>query len=841
MVRWLTLTGLTLLTAAGMRGQAMSELNIPADAPDDAVMASRAEVAEMRAWVAAAFAGVEPPGAVRLEVRRQDHSHLHFGQSCIDTPMRVGSKAFRHGLGTHAFSEIAVDVPPGAKAFRAAVGVDNNADTGGARGTVQFSVEAGGRELLRTPTLRGGQEPEMVNITLPEGCREIVLKVNDGGDGVTYDQADWADARFAMADGSEKRLDENQVDLLFQTNGPPFSFVYGGRPSAELLKAWPRTVEAKEQKDYTEYTISWTDPATGLRVTAGVKAFKRYPAADWALTFENTGTQDTPIIADIRALDVGLRTGYARNPLILHQLQGDACGESSFVPFDTNLEAGKSYRMAPTGGRPSSISAFPWFNAQYAGRGAIVAIGWTGQWSADFTRVGNGPGRMTAGMEKTRLLLHPGEKIRTPRIVTLAWKGDRQRAHLQFRRLAMFHYAPRPDGRPLRLPVALQTFDRYWHRPGWATEEGQIAYAKVAHDLGCDTLWLDAAWFPGGFPNGVGSWFCEPKQFPRGLKPVTDETHRLGMKFILWFEPERVAAGSEIAREHPEFVFGGANGGLFKLNDPAARRWLTDLLSKRVAEYGLDVYRNDFNMDPLDYWRQNDAPDRQGMTEIRYVEGLYAMWDELRARHPGLWIDNCSSGGRRIDIEMCSRSVPLWRSDTGCSPGHPDWNHAQSLGLGLYVPLFTVATWSPEPYEARSGMTGGAICEWGYLEPGFPTKEAKEAIAEIKEGQPYWYGDFYPLTPANTSPDQIAAWQLHRADLNAGMALAFRRRDSNPMGLIVGLQGVAPKTTYRVEFSDNRRRKTVRTMTGKELLSGLTLKLPEKGSSLVVRYSAMGK
>ncbi len=39
------------------------------------------------------------------------------------------------------------------------------------------------------------------------------------------------------------------------------------------------------------------------------------------------------------------------------------------------------------------------------------------------------------------------------------------------------------------------------------------------------------------------------------------------------------------------------------------------------------------------------------MTEIRYVEGHYAMWDELRARHPGLWIDNCASGGRRIDLE----------------------------------------------------------------------------------------------------------------------------------------------------------------------------------------------
>jgi len=105
--------------------------------------------------------------------------------------------------------------------------------------------------------------------------------------------------------------------------------------------------------------------------------------------------------------------------------------------------------------------------------------------------------------------------------------------------------------------------------------------------VGCDTHWLDAAWFEGGFPNGVGNWFCPPRNFPNGLKPLSDACHQMGLKFLLWFEPERVAPGTQIAREHPEFVFGGDKGGLFKLSDPAARRWLTDLLSRRITEFGL--------------------------------------------------------------------------------------------------------------------------------------------------------------------------------------------------------------------------------------------------------------
>lgn len=64
-------------------------------------------------------------------------------------------------------------------------------------------------------------------------------------------------------------------------------------------------------------------------------------------------------------------------------------------------------------------------------------------------------------------------------------------------------------------------------------------------------------------------------------------------------------------------------------------------------------------MDPLEYWQAADVEDRQGITEIRHIEGLYKLWDELRQEFPNLIIDNCSSGGRRIDMETISRSLPL--------------------------------------------------------------------------------------------------------------------------------------------------------------------------------------
>ena len=62
-------------------------------------------------------------------------------------------------------------------------------------------------------------------------------------------------------------------------------------------------------------------------------------------------------------------------------------------------------------------------------------------------------------------------------------------------------------------------------------------------------------------------------------------------------------------------------------------------------------------------WEYNDEDGRRGIVEIKYINNLYYFWDSLLARFPHLLIDNCAGGGNRIDIEMLSRSVSLWRSD----------------------------------------------------------------------------------------------------------------------------------------------------------------------------------
>src|ERR1700733_14915690 len=87
------------------------------------------------------------------------------------------------------------------------------------------------------------------------------------------------------------------------------------------------------------------------------------------------------------------------------------------------------------------------------------------------------------------------------------------------------------------------------------------------------------------------------------------------LKVILWFEPERVTQGSWLDQHHPEWLLGpDGKDKLLDLGNPEAWHWLVDHVSGIIADMGLDVYRQDFNFPPLQIWRAQDAPDRQGIT-----------------------------------------------------------------------------------------------------------------------------------------------------------------------------------------------------------------------------------
>ncbi len=149
-----------------------------------------------------------------------------------------------------------------------------------------------------------------------------------------------------------------------------------------------------------------------------------------------------------------------------------------------------------------------------------------------------------------------------------------------------------------------------------------------------------------------------------------------------------------------------AETACLNLGNDDALHWLIDHIDNLITEQGIDVYRQDFNFNPLDYWRENDAIDRQGITENRHVTGYLSFWDELRRRHPDLLIDSCASGGRRHDLETLRRSVPLHPTDYNYSdlPVKQAFHHV----LFLWMPYFGGPA-RPidrvDPYSFRTAMS----------------------------------------------------------------------------------------------------------------------------------------
>jgi len=823
-----------------------------------ATTATPDEMYQARRWVAAKFEGAQkttPPEA-GLVVSANYAEVCQNGR--MGRPLTIGKTVYQRGLFCHAVSKVGVRLPSPGKLFAAIIGVDSNPQTHGGKGSIVFSISVAGTESFRSKVMHEGMPGQPVRVDL-RGAKEFWLEVGNADDGIACDQADWADAKVTLEDGrvlwlGDLPIIEGQAPAEV-TADPPFSFIYGGQPSAALLKTWDLKRSTKKLDDHrTARTLTYTDPKTGLVLRCEAIEYHDFPTVEWTLHFKNAGGADTPILKDIQALntrflrqtdEVYTRHGTSGEFTLNHHL-GSQCSPSDYQPLRSVLGAKTEKRIVPSGGRPTNGN-MPYFNIEWPAEGVIVVVGWPGQWVARFTRDGGNGLQVRAGQELTHFKLHPGEEVRTPLIVLQFWKGDRVRSQNIWRRWMMAHSMPRPGGK-LPEPIALGSSYRVYHEMQNATEENQIMFINryLAERLKIDYWWMDAGWYVNGHERGwphVGTWEVDKKRFPKGFKPISDHAHAHGIKILVWFEPERVAADTWLTQNHPEWVLGGAKGGLLNLGNPEARTWLTDHVDTLLTEQGIDLYRQDFNMDPLGHWRGNDAKDRQGMTEIRHVTGYLAYWDELIRRHPSMLIDTCASGGRRNDLETLRRAVPLWRSDYGYEPVG---NQCQTYSLSLWVPFHGAGNAaSSSGYYGAGPTVIDLYAFWSTCYPSnnFPfDMRAKEndyealrkLFAQRRAVVANFYGDFYPLTPYSQADDAWLAWQFNRPEAGEGMVQAFRRPESDFVAARFRLRGLDPEARYAVGEPNTTDTSEV---TGRELMEdGVYVAMKTRPGAAVVCY-----
>ena len=180
-----------------------------------------------------------------LSVVRQGYGKPQIDRSMREKPLTIGGQIFTNGVGTHAKSVLWVQLTGGSDRFTASVGVD---DAAGSPGTVVFKVFGDGKSLFNSGVVKLGQPARKVDLDL-KGVQTLLLMVEDAGDGIGYDHADWVEARFEVSGAKPKtvRGPREEAVILTPKPGPAPKIhgptVYGCRPGHPFLYRVPATGE----------------------------------------------------------------------------------------------------------------------------------------------------------------------------------------------------------------------------------------------------------------------------------------------------------------------------------------------------------------------------------------------------------------------------------------------------------------------------------------------------------------------------------------------------------------------------------------------------------------------
>jgi len=229
-------------------------------------------------------------------------------------------------------------------------------------------------------------------------------------------------------------------------------------------------------------------------------------------------------------------------------------------------------------------------------------------------------------------------------------------------------------------------------------ELAQSKLAEIAASIGVELFIVDDGWFNGRNSDrvGLGDWWPDPSKFPNGLQPLIKKVNDLGMSFGLWVEPEMVNPDSDLYRAHSDWILHFPN----RKPTLARNQCILNMAREDVQGYLLEKIDTLLSLNNISFikWDMNrnvsepgwvNAPGDPKEIWVRYVQGVYMVWGELRKRHPNVTWQSCSGGGGRADIGILNFADQIWVSD----------NTAANLrlqiqkGFSQVFPAITMEAW----------------------------------------------------------------------------------------------------------------------------------------------------
>ena len=376
---------------------------------------------------------------------------------------------------------------------------------------------------------------------------------------------------------------------------------------------------------------------------------------------------------------------------------------SEFEPIRHRLTA--NYTIQGRAGR-SSQGMSPvltlWRDARVS---TLTTVAWSGNWAIDMTQQPNGAFRLSAGINTWAFWsdVAPGATCSAPPVVTVFGNGDVDGMAQQLARVGQSYWYPHNT-----LADALPVEWNHW----WTYEDRAInevtfrANVDVAAELGFEVCVVDAGWFGPADPHTHwyqvrGDWhLVNTTRFPSGMRALSDYVHAKGMAFGIWCEIEALGVKAEVSQLYPDIVAlrDGIHAGYVCLGSQAGWEFAFNTLDRIIGEYNADWVKLDFNLDPGAGCNRTDHGHGAGDGLFHHYHGYYRLLAAIRAKYPHVVLENCSSGGLRIDLGIAKQTHMAFLSD-------PDWP-VHSLQL----------FWGASTFLAPTAILHWSFGEWGFAD-----------------------------------------------------------------------------------------------------------------------------
>ncbi len=624
--------------------------------------------------------------------------------------------------------------------------------------------------------------------------------------------------------------------LYAGTNGktPAYDFSVNGIPLSMQLSDWQFSVSpaAKNRKGGETSLITLTNENACLQATVEATIYVENATCEWTVSLQNISEDRSGVISGFYAANCTLPVEDAQ----VFFSRGSESNAEDFTMLHDDLLFPMT--VAAKDGR-STTEFLPYFNLNGTDGGMILGIGWSGLWKATFKDSRNG---VQIGVKQKNLLgyLEPGESIRTPLVSLTFYNNDNPvKGFNAFRSWIMDCVYPE------NVPTVQNNMDILFVSNTRTADD--IFYDLEQFDKTkypyLDNYWMDAGWYVGceeSWADGVGNWKTSETRFPGGIKAIADYGAENGVGVVLWYEPERLTSNSylySVGSQHENWIVDldpkadFNQNVMWNLGDEEACAFLSDYIASSLIENGVAVYRQDFNFSPTEYWQHQDLyanGGRIGFAENHYITGLYAYLDGLFAAVPDLVMDNCASGGRRLDLEMARRSVPMWRSDYNCDQTLPDLldaTQAHTYGLSFWLPVSGTFINFDTEYGMRSSIM--PILQVPMATP----VTALDGYRAEREAQ---MQNFFPLSFGGTDPKKITAMQY--GDESTGCALIYAHAEHEADCFTVYFSGLQADAVYTITDADTP--DTQASFSGEQLMQGAySVSFPEGRKAVVLNYA----